>query len=210
MALRRGHTLRFPQELFFAVTGWLLLTIPIGARLLHVFYEEYSYYAESPVRVFQVWTGGFTYFGGLIFSLLFFVFYFRKPRAKSLWQTADFFAPVFALGTGVGRIACFLQGCCFGNELDLFWSVRGLHPTQLYIFTWEMILFFSLLKLEKKNLKSGYLFLLWLSLSALGRFFVEFYRADFRGQMVSGLSISQAISVWIIVLCFTTFLSRRK
>lgn len=210
MALRRAESRKFPQELFFTVTGWLLVTIPFGARLLHVLYEEQAYYSEFPLRILEVWRGGFTYFGGLIFSLLFFVIYFRKPRAKSFGETVDFFAPVLALGTGLGRIACFLQGCCFGKELDLFWSVRGLHPTQLYIFVWEMILFFYLLKFEKKNWKSGNLFLFWLTLSALGRLFIEFYRADFRGQMISGLSISQVISVGIIILTFTTFLVRKK
>ena len=210
LSFRRAHTHKFPQDLFFSVTGWMLITIPLGARLLHVFYEEPAYYAESPLRILEVWRGGFTYFGGLLFSLVFFIFYFLKPRVRNFWQTTDFFAPILSLGTGVGRIACFLQGCCYGKELHLFWSVRGLHPTQLYIFVWEMVLFISLLKFEKKNWRAGDLFLYWISASALGRFLVEFYRDDFRGQMIAGLSISQVISLVLIMFSGFVFLFKKK
>ncbi len=178
----------------------MLITIPIGARLLHIFYEAPSYYAEAPFRVFEVWKGGFVYFGGLIFSILFFAFYFKKYRERTFWQTADFFTPILSLGTGFGRLACFFQGCCFGKNLDAFWSFRGLHPTQLYLFFWEAGLFLILLRLEKLKLKSGNLFLIWIVTSAFGRFIVEFYRNDFRGQMISGFSISQVVS-FILMAC---------
>lgn len=210
LSLRRAHTLKFPMDLFFSVTGWMLITIPLGARLLHVFYEEPAYYAENPLRVLEFWKGGFVYFGGTIFSALFFIIYFLKPRDRTFWQTADFFTPVLCLGTGLGRWACFFQGCCFGRELDTFWAVNGRHPTQLYIFTWEMVLFLILLKLEKRSLQSGNLFLVWIMMSALGRFVIEFYRADFRGHMIAGLSISQTISLGLVAVAAGTFLVRRK
>lgn len=209
LSLRRAHTQKFPLELYFSITGWMLITLPLGARLLHVFYEEPAYYAEDPFRVFEIWRGGFVYYGGLLFSLIFFAIYFRKKRQKNFWQTADFFAPIISLGTGVGRWACFFQGCCFGKDLQAFWSVRGLHPTQLYIFAWEIILFFSLLSLEKKKLKTGSLFLIWLGFSAFGRFLIEFYRADFRGHMMMGLSVSQIISLFLIALSATLYATRK-
>ena len=202
LSLRRAHKFHFPLDLYFSVTGWILFTVPVGARLMHVLYEEPAYYAESPLRIFEIWRGGFVYFGGLIFSILFFAFYFMKPREKTFWQTVDFLAPVLCLGTGVGRLACFFQGCCYGRELHSFWAVNGLHPTQLYMFSWEMILFFTLIKLENKKWKTGNFFLFWLALSAFGRFIIEFYRDDFRGQMLFGLSISQVISLLIVAVSF--------
>lgn len=206
LSLRRATRFKFPVNLYFSITGWMLITIPLGARLFHILYEDLDYYLADPIRAFQIWRGGFVYFGGLTFSLLFFIFYFLKPRARSFWQTADFFTPVLSLGTGVGRIACFLQGCCYGRELNTFWAVRGLHPTQLYIFFWEMILFGLILKIENRKWKSGKIFLFWLSLSAFGRFVVEFYRDDFRGQMIAWLSISQVISLGIVGICCATYL----
>jgi phosphatidylglycerol:prolipoprotein diacylglycerol transferase len=201
LSLRRAHQQKFPLDLFFSVTFWMLVLIPMGARLMHILYEEPSYYFEEPLRMLQIWRGGFVYYGGVIASLVFFAFYFRKPRKKNFWQTADFFAPILALGTGIGRWACFYQGCCYGKELHAFWAVHGMHPTQLYIFAWEMILFIILLRLEKRPRRmEGHLFLFWLAGSAAGRFIIEFYRADFRGQMLWGLSISQIVSLGLILL----------
>ncbi len=200
LSLRRAHQLHFPLDLFFSITGWLLIAVPVGARLFHVFYEEPAYYWESPIRILQIWRGGFVYYGGTIGGLLFCLIYFLKPRERTFWQTADFLTPVLCLGTGVGRWACFYQGCCFGRELHTFWAVHGRHPTQLYTFFWEFLLFFLLLKFEKKHWKDGSLFLFWISASAFGRFIVEFYRADFRGDMILGFSVSQIISLGIILL----------
>lgn len=180
----------------------MLVTIPLGARLLHVVYEEPAYYGESFLRIFEVWKGGFVYFGGLLLTAIFFIFYFLKPRAESFWDSADFFTPIFCLGTGVGRIACYLQGCCYGKPLFAPWAVQGLHATQLYLFFWEMILFIVLLRLEKLKWQSGHLFVFWIGLSSAGRFVVEFYRDDFRGSMISGLSISQLISFTLLTLSF--------
>jgi phosphatidylglycerol---prolipoprotein diacylglyceryl transferase len=210
-SLRRANSLKYPLELYFSVSGWLLVLIPLGARIFHVLYEEPEYYAESPLRIFEIWRGGFVYFGGLIFSLLFFVYYFRRARPKSFGETLDFFAPVLCLGTGVGRIACYLQGCCYGRELHAWWSVNGLHPTQLYIFVWEMILLVFLLTFEqRKTIKwhAGNLFLFWMSMSAFGRFVIEFFRDDFRGKMILGLSISQIISLSLIAISFGFLLKK--
>lgn len=205
ISLRRAHQFKFPLDLYFSLTGWLLLAIPLGARLLHVLYEEPQYYLENPLRIFEVWKGGFVYYGGTLLGLFFCLFYFLKPRKRDFLESADFFAPVLSLGTGLGRLACFFQGCCFGAPLDFVWSVRGRHPTQLYILLWEMILFALLFKMEKLRPPKGSLFFGWIGLSAAGRFVIEFYRADFRGQQLAGLSVSQLISI-VIVTCGLIFL----
>jgi phosphatidylglycerol:prolipoprotein diacylglycerol transferase len=38
----------------------------VGARLLHVVFEEPEFYLAHPVRMIEIWTGGFVFFGGLI------------------------------------------------------------------------------------------------------------------------------------------------
>jgi len=198
---KRAESLGFPQALNFKVIGWLLITIPIGARLVHIFYEEPGYYLASPFRMLEFWKGGFVYYGGLVSAVfgIGFLFFYKK-QDRSFFQTADFFTPIFILGTGLGRVACYIQGCCFG---------RDGHPTQLYMLGWEMILFFVFIKWEKKNdHRPGVYFLSWLVASAIGRFAVEFFRADFRGALLLGLSISQVIA-FMIVLVSTAFIVRR-
>ncbi len=57
-------------------------------------------------------------------------------------KTGDSFAVPVAIAVGIGRIACFQGGCCYGTETDLAWGVcfstaedaGGIprHPTQIY------------------------------------------------------------------------------
>lgn len=164
---------------------------------MHVFYEEPTYYLESPFRMLEVWRGGFVYYGGLIAAILTISFLFRfKKQERTFLQTADFFTPSFILGTGLGRVACYIQGCCYG---------KNNHPTQLYMLAWEMVLFFIFIKWEKKNQQpAGIYFLSWLILSAIGRFMVEFLRDDFRGAHLLGLSISQVIAFFIVLVSTVT------
>jgi phosphatidylglycerol---prolipoprotein diacylglyceryl transferase len=202
---------KFPLDLFFVVTGLLLVFVPLGARLLHVFYEEPQYYAYEPWRIFEFWKGGFVYYGGLLLSCLGIAGYFlAKKRSRSFWETADFFTPSLILGTGLGRFACFVQGCCYGSK----WPFAGpfqRYPTQLYILVWEVLLFFVLtIKLQKKWKTPGDLFLLWMALSAVGRFAVEFWRIDFRGALVLGLSISQIIALGLIAVTGLVYLKRPR
>lgn len=200
-ALKRSESRKFPSALTFQVTGWLILINPLGARLIHIVYEEPQYYLTDPLKVFAVWEGGFVYYGGLLASLIFgLIFFHSKRREKNFWQTTDFLTPVFCFGTGFGRIACFLQGCCYGKPYEGFLSIGHRYPTQLYMVLWEMILLAGLIKWEKQKPKpDGVLFLSWLGLSGLGRFIVEFYRDDFRGSLIFGLSISQVISLGLLL-----------
>ena len=85
----------------------------IGGRLVHVLYEMPSYYAQDWTRALKFWEGGFVFYGGFIAAFmgcLFFVW--RRKLSFRIW--ADFFAPVLALGYGLGRMSCFLAGrrCC--------------------------------------------------------------------------------------------------
>lgn len=210
ISLRRAHQFKFPLDLYFSLTGWLLLAIPLGARLLHVLYEEPSYYLENPLRILELWKGGFVYYGGTISGLAFCSFFFLKKRKRDFLESADFFAPVLSFGTGAGRLACFFQGCCFGAPLEYWWAVQGRHPTQLYIFFWEMLLFPSLLQFEKTKPRKGFIFFSWMALSATGRFIIEYFRADFRGRQFHGLSVSQVISLLIVGGCFVFFLISLK
>ena len=115
----------------------------IGARLFHVFYELPEFYMSNPIEIFKFWNGGFVFFGGAFlafFSSLIFLKLKREPWL--IW--ADLLAPISAFGYGLGRIACFLNGCCFSEKCDLPWSIHQRHPTQLYATILEFIFMFLL------------------------------------------------------------------
>src|SRR5262249_13034021 len=52
--------------------------------------------------------------GGVVGYFLAYYFVIRK-HGLSTWQLADIVAPSVAIGLCLGRIGCFLNGCCWGN-----------------------------------------------------------------------------------------------
>lgn len=191
-------------SLFIMIGGF------IGGRLFHVFYEGYDYYRVFPLDAFRFWDGGFVYFGGWIGACL--MAYFLTLLYKvSFKYWADFFAPILAFGYGLGRLACFFNGCCYGELCTLPWAIEftypGLpggerHPTQLYAFSWELFVTVPiLLFLTKKwGMGSGRVFSSWLVIHGIGRFIMEYFRADERGADILSLSISSWISLAMILV----------
>jgi phosphatidylglycerol---prolipoprotein diacylglyceryl transferase len=58
--------------------------------------------------------GGMVFYGGFLFGLLTVVIYARLARL-SLGNLLDVFAPGLALGLAIGRVGCFMAGCCWGD-----------------------------------------------------------------------------------------------
>lgn len=172
----------------------------LGGRLFHVFYEDFPYYREEPIRIFQVWNGGFVFYGGaLLAGLLAFIYLFKKSR-RNLEGYLDMFVPVLSFSYVMGRIACLLAGCCFGRYCELPWAFGGRHPTQAYAALWELGVLFILLGIENApRKKAGAVFYSWMILHAIGRLIMEYFRDDFRGPTL-GISISSWISLLVILL----------
>ncbi|MFA5060347.1 MAG: prolipoprotein diacylglyceryl transferase family protein, partial [Candidatus Omnitrophota bacterium] len=131
-------------------------------------------------------------------------------------KIADLVAPYLALGQAIGRLGCFLNGCCYGKAVSwgLFFPVHGahLHPVQLYTSFDLLIIFFILKKYQRLERNSGETFVLYLILASLERFCMEFLRAD-HVQVWLGLSIFQIVSITIFAAATYVILlirSRRK
>lgn len=178
----------------------------LGGRLLHVLWEEPQYYLENPWAFLKIWQGGFVFYGGLFGAFALAAGWcFRNKQNLLIWL--DFFAPVMAFAYAFGRIGCFLNGCCYGRICDLPWAIDGKHPTQIYAFALELVNLATLLWWEKRpHRRSGSVFYLWLALHAIGRLVVEAFRADDRGPMPLGFSVSS----WISLLLLSFAISRMK
>lgn len=180
----------------------------VGGRLLHVFYEEPSYYKDHPFEILSFWNGGFVFYGGALLAGLGSVLYVFATDRKKLGIYADLFAPVAALTYALGRGACFLAGCCYGKFCELPWAVAGRHPTQIYAALWELGTVFILLGLARPSLKPGFIFSLWMVLHGMGRLLMELFRDDFRGPTL-GFSLSSWISLAIIAVGFILIFKKR-
>lgn len=202
LALSRNRALDI--ALVIMVSGF------IGSRLFHVVFEEPAYYAQAPWRIFDIWRGGFVWYGGAlaaVVSSLVFVSWKRLPLGPWL----DLFAPIAALGYALGRVACVLTGCCYGRVF-VWQGVSYRHPTQSYAVAWELAVFATLLLVERARFfkKPGSLFLLWAALHACGRLVMEAFRDDDRGPLVLGLSVSTVISLAILIAVGAIALLNRR
>jgi phosphatidylglycerol:prolipoprotein diacylglycerol transferase len=178
----------------------------LGARLLHIFFEAPAYYFRDPVQMLHIERGGFVWYGGVIGGVACGLGFLRWKRLR-IRPWLDLVAPVVALGYGLGRIACVVTGCCFGDVCTLVPTYPVRYPTQLFAVLWELLVFVILVSLENRSRKlrtiglklPGQLFALWLILHAVGRLIMESVRADDRGPNPFGLSISSWISLLLIL-----------
>lgn len=195
----------------------IMITGFFGGRLTHVFYEMPAPYLADGMRIFKFWEGGFVFYGGFL-TALFSCLVFLRIRKLSFFEWADFYAPVIALGYGLGRISCFLAGCCYGRFCELPWAVvfpwdqtlTPRHPTQLYAVIWELLLWLALLVLERKKKPVGFIFSAWLLGHSIGRLVMEYFRDDFRGSVILGLSISTWISLLLLATAGGLLASRYR
>lgn len=208
--VRRSEHSHLSRAITLDLSLIIMISGFIGARLLHVFYENPDYYQENWMRVLEFWNGGFVFYGGAFVAGFFSVIYLHFKTKGFFESYLDLFAPVASFSYSLGRCACFLAGCCYGKYCELPWAVAGRHPTQLYAAFWELGTLFILLGCERipaQNrrpsflAKSGSIFYLWMILHASGRLLMEAFRDDFRGPDL-GLSISSWISVALILLGF--------
>lgn len=182
----------------------------VGARLFHVFFEYPDHYLEHPIDVLLLYQGGFVFYGGFLFAFLggWLVITYHKDNLR-IWL--DFFTPIIAFGYSIGRIGCFLAGCCYGRASSLPWAVTfpvgveapaniALHPTQLYSSILGFLILILILFMEKRKvLPQGGLFYVWLSLHSLSRLLVESFRGDWRGNTLLSWSLSSWISVVLVL-----------
>ena len=190
---RRAHS---PTAL--SLTAVIFISGFFSARLFHILYEDRIYYWQQPDQIFAIWRGGFVWYGGVLGAMIAALIWCRT-RHESFLKWADFFAPVIAIGYGVGRLACFFNGCCYGRYCETPWGAYR-HPTQLYMFVYEIAVGLWLLKREKAQSETerkhpGYLFFLWLGLHGFGRFWIELLRDDPRGPDLGPASVSALLSL---------------
>ena len=161
---------------------------------------------------------GFVVYGGIIVGVLAAILYCRQKKLVFL-DYFDLLVPSIAVAQGFGRIGCFLAGCCYGRETDSFLGVVfpehsmapsgvKLLPTQLFSSAGDFLIMVILLLYSRKKRERGRTGALYMILYGIGRFLIEFLRADDRGT-VGSLSTSQFISIGIVAVGLILFFSSK-
>ena len=174
----------------------------VGAHILDVFFR-----AGMKAIVKNPFAYGLTFYGWLISAFIFLIIYSKVCRIYPAYML-NMFCPAFAIAQAFGRIGCFLGGCCYGHPSKwgciypagtLPYRQYGavpLIPVQLYESAYLFLIFIVLVTLIRFKHRGA----LYLIMLALGRFILEFFRADDRGRLFCD---TFSPSQWISAVIFT-------
>ena len=200
---REARSLGMDSALIYDFVFWVILSGIVGARIFYILLNV-PFFIQHPLEIIMIQNGGLAWQGGLILASITGITFIQK-RNLPLLKMADLVAPYIALGQSIGRIGCFLNGCCFGKEVSwgIYFPVHNarLHPTQLYDSIGLLIIFFILKTYQKFYPPLGQVFIMYLILASVLRFGIEFLRADHR-ILFFGLSIFQILCLGLILAAF--------
>jgi phosphatidylglycerol:prolipoprotein diacylglycerol transferase len=89
-------------------------------------------FPTSPVTIYPYGKTSPTFYGGFLLATPCCILYARYHRIPILLGM-DVVAPLLMIGLGLGRIGCFLNGCCYGEQSNLPWAVRFPYYSDVYL-----------------------------------------------------------------------------
>jgi phosphatidylglycerol:prolipoprotein diacylglycerol transferase len=178
----------------------------IGAKVLFLITLDEALVLKAQGNLGFWLGGGFVFYGGFIGGASVLIIYLKSTKIPL--KRFEVMVPVLAMGHGIGRIACFLAGCCYGTFCELPWAINlhggNRHPVQLYesISLILLSIYFYRRVVQKKSVCFEYL-----ASYALLRFILEIFRGDrIRGIYAMGISTSQIVSLILLgVALFALF-----
>ena len=214
---RRIH----PDNIFDLGIMGLLIGLA-GARLTFVVLD-WANFEKHPVEALKIWSGGLTLQGGMLFGILYMIWYCRRKKLDLL-AVGDACAPAWAIAYTIGRFGCLFNGCCYGGVCNLPWGMRfpdeanpgqwtpPSHPTQIYASIFNLIFFFILLRWEKHPRRDGEIFFGYLAMYGFYRFIVESFRVGATAIIIPGLglTLTHIVSAAMFILGITAILILRR
>jgi phosphatidylglycerol:prolipoprotein diacylglycerol transferase len=235
LGLKDGRDLRDLLELGVVI----VLSAVLGAKVFHTLFESAGHHLPDGSTATGLWDllradpwhwarlfeSGYVFYGGVVGALgMGYLFTVRAglPRKGAF---GDYAAPGLAIGIFVGRLGCFLAGCCYGAETDVAWAITfpaghttggaHVHPVQLYDAAFGLVAFAACVWYYPRRRFAGELFGGLVASYAVWRFVTEMFRADgdrgvwFGGLVFEGgVSTSQIVS--LAVLPVTAFFWLRE
>ena len=218
LAVRQGKKEGLDSTRLLDFSTWLIVVALVGAKVLMIVTDWRTYW-DHPGELISLSTlrAGGVFYGGFLAAVLFAWWYVRVHQLP-LWRIFDVYSPSIALGLGIGRLGCFAAGCDYGKPTEsalgvifthpLAQQVSGtplgirIHPTQLYESLSCVLIFAILIWRFRRKAYDGQIFVWYLTLYAVARFFLEFLRGDPDRGFVFGhlLSTSQFIAVLAVAV----------
>lgn len=216
---REGKGLDFASDLAF----WIMIAAILGARIVFVL-SEWDYFRQYPSLIWRIDQGGIVFYGGFLGASLV-VCWIARQRREPLLNLGDFAVTSLPLGHVLGRVGCFINGCCYGQVYHGSLAVRypadstpwrdevqagllardapqslPMHPIQLYEAAACLLIFLFLRYLyQRPGRRPGQVLAGYLMTYPLVRFLTEFLRGDGRVLWL-GLHVAQWISLLLFLI----------
>jgi phosphatidylglycerol:prolipoprotein diacylglycerol transferase len=205
LTTRNAHRIGLTREQALEVLSWVVGLGVLFSRLAFVV-QNLSWYLQHPNEILDFRGGGMSWHGCIIGLVLAVWLQARRVGVGSL-DLLDLCAPGSLLGLAIGRIGCFLNGCCFGRECSLPWAVylpdeitgkaAYRHPSPLYEMTLAFIGVAILQRILAQRRFRGQVFWNFLLVYSIIRFIVEFFRQS--TLLALGLSLAQWVSIGLMI-----------
>lgn len=211
LILRRSIFIGIAPHHILDLCLYAIISGILGARILYVILN-WDYYIMHPVEIFLLNKGGLVFYGGFIAALITAILVVKR-RKLPIWGIADIVILYLPLGQAIGRIGCFLNGCCYGKPTTSILGVQFpeysfaasqfgiehlVHPTQIYSSLADVLIFLIL------GSRMRYRILWYMFLYGTARFILEFFRAD-NPAVFYGLNIPQIISIIMIIIALILY-----
>ncbi len=206
LTAREAERKGFKKEDIYDAAVWIIVGGIVGARLFHVLDHWSHEFAANPIRAFYIWEGGLAIWGAMVGGLIAgaWIAWRRGWRFPKLLDAA---APGLVLAQAIGRLACVITGDAMGKPTSgpfgfAYTSPNAMVPQLGVYYTpmpvYELVInlgiFAALWQLRKRNWPDGKLFLVYLTLYSLERFFLAF-TSSYR-LIALGLTQSQIVAVF--------------
>lgn len=211
----RAKKYEISPEQEFLMLIHALIGVIVGGKLLYLISRlgeiwDYKAIIFKNMNNFTAYMeGGFVFYGGLIGGLtaaFMYCRYYKKPAIRMI----EISVPSIPLMHGIGRIGCFMAGCCYGipmkSKLSVIYTNSIAAPNGIPFFPIQLleagvnfILFILLMVYAQKCRKPYKMLGLYLVLYSIERFFLEFLRGDSIRGIYGGMSLSQWLSLFILL-----------
>ncbi len=186
----------------------------IGARLYYVLFN-WSYYSSNPIEILEVWNGGLAIHGGILFALLFIIFFTKKHKVSTL-KVLDILAVGLLIGQCIGRWGNFFNGEAYGSviEYDKLASIKiipqfiidnmyingNYHLPMFYFESIACLIGFILLLIirRQKYIKRGQIVGTYLVWYGVVRIIIEIFRSD--SLMFFDIKVAQLVNAVMIII----------
>ncbi len=179
---------------------WVMIGGILGARIVYIL-GNLPYFIDAPLKMIRIDEGGLVFYGGLM-GCVAVVIIMAKRQKEPLWSMADFTVAPLAMGHAIGRVGCFLNGCCYGIEtkcplgIEMQGAVR--QPVQLYSVFLNILLYLFLWRIYSHKKRDGAVLMAYCLCYPPIRFLLEFLRGDPRLRFLH-LTSAQIMSIFIFL-----------